>query len=46
MAERYYALVYLEGCGELIQTGDIEVVEDKGDPGVLVVTVRVLRADA
>lgn len=37
----YYALVYLRGCGELIQAEDIEV--DESDPEVLTVTVRVLR---
>lgn len=42
-ASEYYALVYLRGCGELIQTGDIKV--DESDPEVLTVTVRVLRPD-
>jgi hypothetical protein len=43
MANEYYALVYLRGCGELIQSGGIEV--DESDPEVLTVTVRVLRPD-
>lgn len=39
----YYALVYLRGCGELIQQGDIEV--DESDPEVLTVTVRVYKPE-
>jgi len=39
----YYALVYLRGCGELIQQGDIEV--DESDPDVLTVTVRVFKPE-
>lgn len=39
----YYALVYLRGCGELIQQGDIQV--DESDPEVLTFTIRVFRPE-
>jgi hypothetical protein len=41
MTDEYYALVYLRGCGEMIQQGDIEV--DDSDPEVVTITVRVIR---
>lgn len=43
MADEYYALVYLRGCGELVQQG---TVVDDSDPAVVILTIYALKPGA